>query len=303
MVDEDRLVDLLVKWGEAQEQGQEISAAELCADCPELTGDLSERINNVQAVSRFIDLGDDDDGDFLHLPDCGTVSLKDDETQFPVCSLTVDEFATAIVESGLMDAKQVEWFRDDHPAEDSQSLARQLVEDKKLTRFQASVLLDGRNQPLLLDRYIILDEIGVSGMGVVFKALHREMDRVVALKILPQTAVDSPDKVQRFKREVKAAAKLEHPNIVTAFDAHESKGIHYLVMSYVNGQDLSQTVCEHGPLPSRQGCQLRPTSGTGFGARPRTGHRPSRCQTVKFAVGQKRHGKNPRHGPCPHRQP
>ncbi|MCH7988217.1 MAG: protein kinase, partial [Planctomycetes bacterium] len=247
---DDHLYDLVIEWDERRQMGEEVSPEILCADQPELLDELKETIASVIASDWMFEPDDDDsDDDFLHLPDFGTVSLQADETQLPACSLNVEEFATAIVESGLMEAKQVEWFRDDHPADDSQSLARQLVEDTKLTRFQASVLLDGRDQPLLLDRYVILDEIGVGGMGVVFKALHREMDRVVALKVLPKTAVDSSDKVKRFRREVKAAAKLEHPNIVTAFDAHESKGIHFLVMSYVNGQDLSQTVCEHGPLP------------------------------------------------------
>ncbi len=248
MLDDDRIGDLVVQWGQAWEQGQELSVDELCLDNPELKDEVAERIQSVKDMSWLNESDDNSDDDFLHLPDFNAVSNQADETQLPECSLTIDEFSAAVSDSGLMAVDQLQRFRDNHPAEDTQSLARQLVSDKKLTRYQASVLLDGRDQPLLLDRYIILDEIGSGGMGAVFKALHLQMDRVVALKILPKAAVDSPDKVKRFHREVRAAAKLEHPNIVTAFDAHESKGIHYLVMSYVNGSDLAQTVRKQGPL-------------------------------------------------------
>ena len=88
-------------------------------------------------------------------------------------------------------------------------------------------------------------------MGVVYRARHRLMDRVVALKTLPPATI-KPDSVQRFYREVKAAARLSHPNIVTAFDAGEHAGTHYLVMEYVVGRDLSAIVKQKGPLPLRQ---------------------------------------------------
>ena len=77
------------------------------------------------------------------------------------------------------------------------------------------------------------------------------MDRIVALKTLP-SGVIKPETVQRFYREVKAAARLSHRNIVTAFDAGEHAGTHYLVMEYVVGRDLAAIVKEKGPLPLRQ---------------------------------------------------
>ncbi len=79
---------------------------------------------------------------------------------------------------------------------DTESLARELVHRKKLTLYQASVLLTERSDPLLLDRYIILDTIDSGGMGMVFKALHRSLDRVVALKTLPPSALDSEEQNQ-----------------------------------------------------------------------------------------------------------
>lgn len=105
-------------------------------------------------------------------------------------------------------------------------------------------------QPSLsvLGDYVLLRPIGAGGMGRVFEAKHRTMDRIVALKVLPSARMKDPEQVSRFRQEVKAAAKLFHPNIVTAFDAGESQDIHYLVMEYVDGSALSQTVKQHGPV-------------------------------------------------------
>ncbi len=99
---------------------------------------------------------------------------------------------------------------------------------------------------------MILDKLGQGGMGMVLKARHRRMGRVVALKVMSPAAVKSKDAVKRFHREVQTAAKLTHPNIVTAFDADEAKGTHFLVMEYVEGDDLSQLVKKHGPMSVEQ---------------------------------------------------
>ncbi len=85
-------------------------------------------------------------------------------------------------------------------------------------------------------------------MGQVFKAEHRRMKRIVAIKMLPRNLTKDAPSVARFQREVEAAAKLSHPNIVAAYDADEAGGIHFLVMEYVEGNDLSALVKKHGPL-------------------------------------------------------
>jgi serine/threonine protein kinase len=85
-------------------------------------------------------------------------------------------------------------------------------------------------------------------MGAVFKAMHAEMERVVALKVLPPDRMRSARAVARFKREVKAIARLNHPNIVQAYDAREIDAKHVLVMEYVDGLDLSELVRRCGPL-------------------------------------------------------
>jgi serine/threonine protein kinase len=78
------------------------------------------------------------------------------------------------------------------------------------------------------------------------------MDRVVALKVLSPTVTKTPEAVRRFQREVKAAAKLEHQNVVTAYDADEAGGTHFLVMQYVDGADLSSLVRSKGTLAVEQ---------------------------------------------------
>src|SRR5262249_39988925 len=98
-------------------------------------------------------------------------------------------------------------------------------------------------------RYRILGVLGAGGMGVVYKAVHRLMERVVALKVLNGNLTARPRFAERFRREVKAAARLAHPNIVTAYDADEAAGTHFLVMEYVDGTTLDAEVARCGRLP------------------------------------------------------
>jgi len=99
-----------------------------------------------------------------------------------------------------------------------------------------------------IGNYRILETLGQGGMGVVLKAQHMRMDRLVALKVLRSQAVSSPIAVRRFQQEVRAAARLSHPNIVTAFDADEVDGVHFLVMEYVNGKSLAELLSQRGKL-------------------------------------------------------
>ncbi len=103
-------------------------------------------------------------------------------------------------------------------------------------------------------RYRILAVLGVGGMGAVYQAEHRLMERPVALKVIARQLVDDPAAVARFRREVKAAARLSHPNIVQAFDADQAGDLHFLVMEYVEGTDLARLIAERGPLPVARAC-------------------------------------------------
>jgi formylglycine-generating enzyme required for sulfatase activity/serine/threonine protein kinase len=167
-------------------------------------------------------------------------------------SVTLKQFTKALTQSGLMTPGQLRAFLDGLPPEkrpvDARQLAKELFRQKRLTRFQAQALYQGKTRGLVLGEYVILDKLGRGGMGQVYKARHRVMERVVALKVLPSEATRSERAVKRFHREAKAAARLIHPNIVTAYDAGETHGIHFLVMECVDGHDLASVVASRGRL-------------------------------------------------------
>jgi serine/threonine protein kinase len=166
--------------------------------------------------------------------------------------VTSEQYVANLVRSGLISAEGMAAFLGDLPKErqpgDAEGLARELVRAGKLTKYQAAMAYKGRIRGLVLGEYTVVDKIGSGGMGDVFKAQHRRMERIVALKVLSKQATSSQEAVERFHREVRAAAKLMHTNIVTALDAGEQAGIHYLVMEYVEGQSLSRLVKERGQL-------------------------------------------------------
>ncbi len=99
-----------------------------------------------------------------------------------------------------------------------------------------------------LGDYEIQRELGRGGMGVVYLAEHRLMKREVAIKVLSAAATFHPDLVTRFLREVETAARLSHPNIVIAHDAHQIDGLLFLVLEYVPGVDLSTYIQQNQPL-------------------------------------------------------
>jgi serine/threonine protein kinase len=93
-------------------------------------------------------------------------------------------------------------------------------------------------------------------MGRVYQAVHETMERVVALKILAPQMLDTERAQAMFLREIRAAAKLNHPNIVMAFDANEVDGRHLLAMEYVDGPNLEEYVQGHGALPAGLACEI-----------------------------------------------
>lgn len=103
--------------------------------------------------------------------------------------------------------------------------------------------------PKEIGDYEIRELIGSGGMGQVYLAEHRRMQRIVAIKMLPIERMQDATAVGRFYDEVRAASRLMHPNIVTAFDAGDSGGVHYLAMEYVDGETLTKMVAHNGPLP------------------------------------------------------
>ncbi len=106
-----------------------------------------------------------------------------------------------------------------------------------------------------MGEYRLLEKLGEGGMGVVYRALHVELERVVALKVVRADRLSDTQAVERFRREIKAAGRLEHPNIVLAHDARQLDGTHFLVMEFIEGLDLAQLLDRMGPLPIADACE------------------------------------------------
>ena len=158
-------------------------------------------------------------------------------------------------QSGLLREDQIASIERDHAdVTRGRAFARLLVEQEILTRFQAERLLVGQTGGFILGQYKILEQIGRGGMGRVYKAEHRTMQRIVALKILAPDLLKTERAVELFLREVRAVAQLQHPNIVTAYDANEINGRYYLVLEFVAGPNLEQLVRNKGPLSVGLAC-------------------------------------------------
>lgn len=114
---------------------------------------------------------------------------------------------------------------------------------------------DEHTSPTQLRDYRLLSKLGSGGMGTVYKALHTQMGRVVAVKTLPVHRRSSTA-LSRFTREIEAVSKLDHPNIVRAFDAGETDDAHFLAMEYIEGVNLQQLVRQVGPLSVVNACEI-----------------------------------------------
>jgi serine/threonine protein kinase len=137
---------------------------------------------------------------------------------------------------------------------DPTQTAAMLVKQGMLTKFQAKLLLTGRYRGFRLGSYVVSEQIGQGGMGAVYLAEHETLKRRVALKVLPPAKNDPNAKltVERFLREARAAAALDHPNIVRIHDVGQQGEVHFLVMEYVEGQTLEDLLQAGGPItPSR----------------------------------------------------
>lgn len=169
--------------------------------------------------------------------------------------MTVEQFVDLLKRSQLIESDQLQKVLKEHlPANSDETLtaedlAERLISAGHLTRWQCDKLLEGRYKGFFLGKYKLLDHLGTGGMSSVYLAEHVLMQRRVAIKVLPKHRVQDASYLARFLREAKAAAALDHRNIVRAYDVDHDGVNHYLVMEYVEGQDLQRMVRERGPLP------------------------------------------------------
>src|SRR6185503_276820 len=109
---------------------------------------------------------------------------------------------------------------------------------------------------LIAERYRVLELIGRGGMGVVYKAEHARIGKVLALKLLTGELTRDHEQLARFKREALMSSRLSHPNTVQVFDFGEADGLAYLAMEYVRGRDLGTVVSEAGRLGSERTAKI-----------------------------------------------
>ena len=183
-----------------------------------------------------------------------------------------DDAAPGPVDSTLAELRQqletlTEQLRRPAPADEfaDESACRRVVEaigrdpSRSDVRAERTPVADADAIPAelaQLGQYRLLTKLGQGGMGAVYKALHVRLDKVVAVKVLPQEVTQRADAVARFEREMRAVGKLQHPNIVAAHDAGEANGNHFLVMELVDGEDVGSLVRRRGALPMAESCEI-----------------------------------------------
>jgi serine/threonine protein kinase len=172
---------------------------------------------------------------------------------------TTDEFIELIQKSGVVDAGRLAAYlqpirdRDQIPKLPN-VLASFMVRDAVLTLFQAEQLLLGKWKRFTIGKYKVLERLGTGGMGQVFLCEHKLMRRRVAVKVLPTAKAEQEASLERFYREGRAVASLDHPNLVRAFDIDQEEALHFLVMEFIDGSNLHELVKRIGPLSPLRAC-------------------------------------------------
>ncbi|HEV3237480.1 MAG TPA: serine/threonine-protein kinase, partial [Gemmataceae bacterium] len=164
---------------------------------------------------------------------------------------TIGEFLDLVRKSGVLEDKRLDVYVDKATAanvlpQEPSKLAGLLVRDGILTHFQAEQFLQGKWRRFTIGKYKVLERIGSGGMGSVYLCEHKLMRRRVAVKVLPTAKADDTSSLERFHREARVVAALDHINIVRAYDVDQDVNLHFLVMEYVDGASLQEMVKRGG---------------------------------------------------------
>lgn len=208
--------------------------------------------------------------------------------------LSVDDFLGIVRRSRLVDPDVLDRFvkalrekyGDSLPA-DPAAVGRLLVAKRLVTPWQLEKLLSGKHRGYFLGVYRLLQHLGRGGMSSVYLAEHTLMKKKRAIKVLPRKRVNDSSFLERFRLEAVATAKLRHPNIVRAYDIDNENDLHYIVMEYVEGQDLQSLVKERGALPFGSAAQYIAQAARGLAYAHQAGmvHRDVKPANLLLAIG------------------
>jgi len=166
---------------------------------------------------------------------------------------SVEELLGLIRKSGVVDEHQLNTYLDRPKfatgvTADVQEFLDMMIRDGVLTNFQAEQYLLGKSRGFVIGPYKLLERVGVGGMGQVFLCEHTETKRRAAIKVLPPAKADQPAALGRFQREARAAAALEHPNVVRTHEIDQDGDLHFIVMDYIDGSNLMDMVQNFGAM-------------------------------------------------------
>jgi serine/threonine protein kinase len=172
---------------------------------------------------------------------------------------SAEEFLGLVRKSGVVDEKRLDTYAQQLRAsgafpDEPGKFAGLMVRDGLLTHFQAEQFLLGKWRRFTIGKYKVLERLGSGGMGSVYLCEHKFMRRRVAVKVLPAAKAEDPASLERFYREARAAAALDHPNIVRAYDIDQDENLHFLVMEYVDGSSLQEIIKKSGPMAALRAC-------------------------------------------------
>ncbi len=170
-----------------------------------------------------------------------------------------DEFVELIRKSGVVEEARLTAYLQQLQTnsgipKDVARFAGRTVRDGILTNFQAEQFMLGKWKRFTIGKYKVLERIGSGGMGQVFLCEHKLMRRKVAVKVLPTAKAEDSSSLDRFYREARAVAALDHPNIVRAYDIDQDENLHFLVMEYVDGASFQDLIKKFGPMDVTRCC-------------------------------------------------
>ena len=199
-----------------------------------------------------------------------------------------DTFLDSLRASELLDGRQLDRALRAMPPDprSARDAADYFFRCNLLTRFQIERLLSGRTDGFHIGPYLVLDYLGKSATGRVYKARHRTMNRLVAIKILSleQTATEAVR--QSIRAEARSAARLAHTNIVTLLDANQAGERMYFVKEYLDGGSLESLVRAQGPLPARRACEFIRQAALGLQHAHEKGVAHGRLSPTAILVGR-----------------